>query len=408
MDRLHALIGIEHQVAGTSRELRAVVRSLAPSSVGAMLVHCSDEAEQEAAEVFRHAFLRDVLPRLAHGDRAPFLLTNPGARYEWGAIRVADANFSTPESARGFKVMVTKISGHVAVRHGGEAGVTFGVLERYGSEGVACGAVRATIEGSELPFALDLADALRAEGVDRLAALRDDARVDPVHRPLFGALLGARMQARHLVQDIQDHEPCTPTLHVVIHGVTLNKPGAATEIIGGVYEVDCRSRSATGNYQGLGDDPCAYALGMDVGRIRVTDPHIGTSRPARDHRRMAGDRLGTLRLSPAEATAVRTALERGVGTGKRRAVAHAALGPVLAGLAATAPLPTALVLAAEGALAVHRIHKLGHAAGAAAQARHAREGIEALAVHLATLPPERAERILDRLREGLYPVGAAG
>lgn len=398
MEKLYALLGAEHELAEVGRELRATVRSLSPATVGAGLLHCSDETEHETVEAFQHTFAQDLLPRLKYGSRVPFHMANPGARYEWGAAGIAENHFATSESADGFKVVVAKVNGHCGVMRSGADGLRFGVIERYGSESTCCGAIHALLAGSDLPLVEDLADALRSEGRDRVAQLGE---VEERLRPLFGAMVSARLQARLLVQDLQDHTPSTPTLYIVVFGVTLNKPGPDTEIPGGVYLIDRRTGTARDRYRGLGDDPRAYALEIDVGRMRITDPHIAEERDARDHRKLAGGRLRTLQPASADAGAARDVVERAqqAHTGRARGVL---LKSLLTGLVAVAPVPVALVLAAEGVSAMHHIHKL-HQVDEKGQRRNAEEAIAAVHARVDELPPEDVERVTARLLEELGP-----
>lgn len=394
MKRLYALLGSEHEPAAVGRELRAVVRSLSPATVGAGLLHCSDESEQESVDAFQHTFAQDLLPRLKYGSRAPFRMANPGARYEWGAALIAEDHFATAESASGFKVVVAKINGHCGVVRSGPDGLRFGVMERYGAESTCCGAIAALLAGSDLPFVSDMADALRSEGRDRVAQLGD---VEERLRPLFGAMVSARLQARMLVQDLQDHTPKTPTLYVVLFGVTLNKPGPDAEIPGGVYVLDRRATTPDDRYRGLGDDPRAYELQLDVGKLRLTDPEIDAERPARNHRELAGGRLATLEAP----SAAREVVQR-VRQSNSSGVKGVLLKSLLVGLTAVAPVPVALVLAAEGVSAMHHIHKL-HQADEEDQRQNAREAIEAVHARIDELSPEDVERVTTRLLEELGP-----
>jgi hypothetical protein len=394
MKRLHALIGIEHDLSEVCRELKAVVRSLSPQAVGALLVTCSDESEFECADAFLRGFAQETLPRLKYGERVPFRIANPGARYEWGGAPIAEEHFATPESERGFKVVVAKINGHVAVtRAGGE--VRFGSMARYGAESTYCGAVHAVLGGGHGPFVRSLRETLQSDGHDRLAALRDPARVDPALSPFYGALVNARLQARFLVQDIQEHTPCTPTLYVVLHGVTLNKPGPDTEVLGGVYTIDRRGKPRD-RYRGLGDDPAAYTFEHDIGRLHVRDPEVDTERTARDHRKLAHERLATWRERAAEAL---PALRRTLTQARRgpQSTGTLALHSLLGALAAVAPVPLALALAAQGLAGVYELHRLGNAPGDPAQAERAQDVIETVRSRVERMPPEEAARVLNAL-----------
>lgn len=271
MHNLLDLLGDEHDLGRVGRELRAAVRDQGAPVVGALHVTCSDESEQECQEVFLRSFAQEMLPRLRYGDRAPFRLANPGARYEPGAVRIAEDHFSTAEARRGFKVMVVKLNGHVALEPDPETGVRFGSLRRYDQGSAACGGVRALLDGSKLPFAREMAEGLRAGGRDRLATLleMDDARDG--RAMLYGALSSAYAQARRCVRDAEQHEPASPTLYLVLHGVTLNRPGHDTELVAGLHVLDHRGARHTTTYRGLGDDPADYVLETCAGRIRVAD-----------------------------------------------------------------------------------------------------------------------------------------
>lgn len=276
MERLHTLLGGEHEPAAVARELLTAVRALAPATIGAALVTCSDESELEEAEAFQEGFAREALPRLKSGTRSPFRMANPGARYEEGAAAIAEAHFATPESAQGFKVLVGKVNGHVGVIDSEAERPRFGRLLRYGVESTCCGAIDALLQGSDLPFVRDLRDALRSDGRDRVAELHE---VEEPLRPLFGAMVSARVQARRLAADVRRHVPETPTLYLLLFGVTLNKAGPDTEIPAGLYVIDRRTDTPEERYRGLGDDPRAYVLATEEGRLCIDDPALAETGP---------------------------------------------------------------------------------------------------------------------------------
>jgi len=116
MGRLEELVGVETDLARVSGIVQEFARTLGAPVVGAYHVTCSDESEWECAQAFQQSFAQAVLPALKQGRRAVFRSVNLGARYEAGAIGIAEQHFATGESQKSFKLMVVKINAHVAVR----------------------------------------------------------------------------------------------------------------------------------------------------------------------------------------------------------------------------------------------------------------------------------------------------
>ena len=158
--------------------------------------------------------------------------------------------------------------------------------DRYGRDSTSCGALNALVAGKRSPFLDDLQEAFDSEGRDRLAALRDGRRVEPLFRPLAAEVVSARLQARKAVLDIQDHAPAQPTFWVVLPCVTVNRHAQDTEIVCGVYAVDGRDGERVVTYSGLGDDPAAYRIERVDDRFTVTDDQVGITRSGRNHRQM--------------------------------------------------------------------------------------------------------------------------
>lgn len=407
MKRLQALVGGEHDLSETARVLRAAVRALSPTAVGGFQVTCADECEHECSAAFERGFALELLPRLKFGDRVPFRIANPGARYEWGAVRIAEDHFASAEARRGFLALVVKINGHVAFTESGHDEYAFGRTDRYGDESVYCGAIAAMLGDGDLPWVDDLRADLRSEGNDRLATLRGESLVAGGRNSLFGALTAARLQARKCVLDIQDHQPSAPTVYIVLHAVTLNKPGEDAELVGGLYVLDHRESKRVERYHGLGDDPAAYVLTRSRGRLQVSDPGSARERPVRDHRALAGARLqglaggarvldaagqGLLRLATADP-------EVGGAAGR------VALKGLLAALAGTSPLVAALLLVAEGAAGIHEVHHLERAVDPGAQERLARRVVEAVHERVDRLPTAVAQRVVAALRREFADAG---
>jgi len=283
VQRLRALLGREHDLADVAREIRAAVRASGATGVGGFHVTCCDESEYECSDAFLSGFAGEMLPRQRYGDRVPFRLATPGARYAPGTVRIAEDHFATEAARRGFLALVVKINGHVALVPG-TSGPTFGSLVRYDDESAYCGAVHAVLEESEavtagLPFVRDLRADLQGTGLDRLAALRAPALAADGRRALFGALALTDLQAQACVEDLRAHTPAGPTLYVVMACVTLNKPGRDTEIVAGLHVLDHRHAERTERYDGLGDDPLRYDLRVAQGRLQVARQQLDVDAP---------------------------------------------------------------------------------------------------------------------------------
>lgn len=246
---------------------------LNPAVVGALHVTCADESEWECIDSFQRCFVNEMLPDLKFGQKTAFHLSNLGGRYEWGAIPVAEHHFATAESHHAFKVMLIRVSAHVATEGNGRA-ARFGRMRRYDTQSTACGALHALLAGGDKPFLHDLREAFESEGRDRLAMLLDESRVAPTCRGLFVAVVNARLQARRAELEIDRHEPASPTLYLIASCVTLNRPEQDTELLCGLGTIDHRSPAKTIEYLGLGDDPTRYVLHDDPERVRVSDDQL--------------------------------------------------------------------------------------------------------------------------------------
>lgn len=262
MTPLQVFIGTESELHVVGSALRRFAEELGAPAVGAYHVTCSDELERECEEAFQRWFAQAALPDLKPHRPAPFRSVNLGARYEWGAIRVAEEHYATPASRKTFKLLVVKINSHVAVRPTPE-GPKYGLLDRYGCESAGCGALTGLFEGSSLPAVVELRRLFRSGDEDRMAALADPNVVDPHCRALLAAVTCARLQAHRAVLDIQEYQPVTPTVYLVLPCVTLNRTGADTELVVGQYGIDHTEDIAKVKYRGLGDDPADYRVNHD-------------------------------------------------------------------------------------------------------------------------------------------------
>ena len=115
MRRIQDLLGREVNLDTCNRALRDFAQSQRAAAIGAVHVTCSDECEREEVESFQQWVADSLLPELKFSARSPFRSANLGARYEWGAVRIAEEHFATPDSRDAFKLMLVKINSHVAV-----------------------------------------------------------------------------------------------------------------------------------------------------------------------------------------------------------------------------------------------------------------------------------------------------
>jgi hypothetical protein len=287
MERLHKLIGGEQDVDEVAHTLYAYARDVAAPVSGALHLTCSDESEKECRDALQRNFAGHLLPRLKLGARSIFRLANLGARYEWGAVHIAEEHYSTVAARKSFKLMLVKVNAHVCADQSAD-GLRFGRMQRYDARSTYCGALHSLMAGGRLPFASDLNDAFASEGRDRLAALLDDDRVPPECRSLYVAVVSARIQARRAFIDIQDRKPSSPTLFIVMPCVTINRKRKDGEIVCGVYRGDWRSNAPVFEYRGLEDDPAGYRMATAAGNVVIEDDHVESTRPARDHRKLVG------------------------------------------------------------------------------------------------------------------------
>ena len=401
-ERFFETLGQELPADELARLLRAYVQSLRAPVVGAMRISCSDETEQEMLSSFQRHFVRYLLPDLKLAAKSPFRSANLGGRYEWGAAPVAEQHYAVAKGADDGKVLVVKVNSHVAVDERVDM-PTFGVGSRYGGESPFCGALEAVVEGSEAPFALRLRDELDFEGVDRLSVLRDPRRVPRPLRSLFTAVLNARIQARRVMLDVQDHAPNSPTLYLILACVTLNRAGHDTEIPVGLYRCDRRSEAdarapGADEYRGLSDWPERYRLDGSLGRFSLSDRAGFEPRPARNHRALIRGRVGPIRTADeASSEHLEGALGRARDALARREVHGPVLKTLLAALAATSPVPAALLLFGEGMVHIHHAAKAHRLAQEAEDDPAARRMLAEIEARVGSLSPEEASHLTELL-----------
>ena len=365
MDRLEKYIGTEQEMDAVNRGLRDFAQQQRAGAVGAVHVTCSDESERETAESFQHWFADALLPELKYSIKSPLCAANLGARYEWGSARLAEHHFATPATRDSFKLLVVKINSHVSLVESAGT-VVFGQMDRYASPSLFCGAMHVLLDGgSQVPAMDELQELFASEGNDRLAALRDPQQVDPAQRGLLAAVISARLQARRAIVDIQDYQPQTPTVFLVLPCVAIDRKQRNTELLVGAYWSDCRGGTAAARYTGLGDDPARYRVEHRHGMLRIVDDQLHQFREARDHRQEVLSRWQQRRQREAVDSAHLREIAQRVRRNEHHDVrlARETLTTLLWLLADVAPVPAAIMLFAKGAAGIHhlyRAHRLAH------------------------------------------------
>ena len=210
MQSIRELIGKEWSLEQVGTALALAAQASQAPVVGAMHMVCADESEFEVCEAFNQHCVHKMLPSLKHARAAAFTLSNLGARYDHGAVHVAEHHYALGESVDQHKLMVIKVNGHVGIKmvDGQER---FGALERYGLDSACCGALHAMLGGVQGPFIDELKAAFSSQGLDRLEMLNDADKVAPGERSLFVAVSSAVLQARAVAQDILSKAPHSPT-----------------------------------------------------------------------------------------------------------------------------------------------------------------------------------------------------
>lgn len=391
-----------------SRSAAHFVRQLRPPVVGAMHITCCDQAEYEVAESFQRWFINEMLPSYKYATKSAFRSATLGAHYQWGAVRIAESHFTHADRGHPFKVFVVKINTHVSMidDHGQ---VRFGYMSRFNSteDSTFCGALHALLDDADLPFLPPIEEMFASEGKDRLAALRDPERVAPGLRGLFAAVTAARLEARRVMLDIQDHHPGSPTLYLILPCVSINRKSRDTEILCGYYEADyltpdtCRE-----NYSGLGDDPAAYRLNREKGRLHIEDDSTGPVRAARDHRSLV---LETWEAHEKQAQPVMEAVEneRYHAAAKELRRTHGAANSVTAEAlkallwiaADLFPIPVAVLLFAKGLVGMHHVYKAHRLARMEGTDEDARALLADVAENLERLPQEKKQHVMEVLTQ---------
>ncbi len=398
LERIRQLVGKERLVEEVSRELYMATLSLHAPVVGAMHLHCADEAEFESANVFHHGFVEHLLPKLKLGHRAAFRLATLGGRYEWGAIRIAEHHFATPETQKSYKLLVVKVNAHVGVQQERD-GDRFGSLHRYETTSPCCGALCALLDGGEQPFLQELGEAFQSENTDRLGVLRDETRVDPRFRSLLAALVSARLQARQVMLDIQDFQSTSPTFYLVFPCVTLNRRGRDTEIVCGFYSADRRGGATRDEYFGLGDDPGAYRVSRNLERYHVEERDRVHSRAARDHRLLIQERWRERNPAPMPQDEQLERIREDVVRDRHHDHRHAKtlLRLALPLLAEVAPVPVAILLFAQGIVGIHHAYRAHRLANEVASSHEAQQILHEIHAKIDTLEPAKAQALIELL-----------
>lgn len=399
MRRIHDLLGREVNLDACNRALRDFAQSQRADTTGAVHVTCSDECEREEAESFQQWVADSLLPELKFSARSPFRSANLGARYEWGAVRIAEEHYATPSSRDTFKLMLVKINSHVAALESvGET--VFGKMNRYDTNSTCCGALGALLAGTRHPAMDEIRMAFSYDDIPRLEMLRDADTIDPALTPFVAAILNARIQARSAIVDIQDFVPQSPTVTVVMPTVTINRPQRDTEFVVGLYWADSRKGVGEAEYVGLGDDPSKYVISTTHGYLRVEDNHLQQPREARDHRELVvkqyRNRHGQTEFGMDERWQQVIAKSQD-DSAKTPQLAQETLKTVLWLAADIAPIPLAVMLFAKGIVGIHHLYRVHRLARGSADSAEAREIIAEVSDQVTKLPVDRARETVQSI-----------
>ena len=398
METIHKLVGRELDSDELNHALKSFAQGYRAPVVGAMHLTCADESERECVDSFQGTFVQSLLPNLKLAHQSAFRLATLGAHYEWGAVRIAEAHYATPKTRDSFKVLAVKVNSHVSVDKTPE-GLVFGKMLRYQARSQYCGALHAMMEGGNQPFVPRLKEVFSSEGKDRLAILLDPDRVNPQFRALYAAAVMARLQARNVVVDIQDHQPLTPTLYFVIPCINLNRRDRDTEILCGVYTSDRRDESSVDEYCGFGDDPSKFELSEEWGKLRLHEGGTPDVRPARDHRelvrhewerRYRDSAKRDQRLDQAFQEAVH---EKATSPQAKKIL----LKTILRLLADLNPISASLFLFAEGVVGVHNFIRAQRISKELAGDEDAKQILDNIHGQVDAMGPEKAQRIIALL-----------
>ena len=246
----------------------------------------------------------------------------------------------------------------------------------------------------------NLAEVFVSEGPDRLAALTGGSRIDPQFLLLYTAMVSARLQARKVVLDVQDHKGWK-TEFLIIPCVTINRPERDTEIVCGFYHSTPGQPDREPDYYGLGDDPSLYEHQIKNSRLVITDDQLGSTRQARDHRQLALAQWHELtrdkRVRLDDDRIQRARLEAAQHTGPYHERARMLLRALLTVLADVDPVSAAVLLFAHGSVGIHHAFRVHRLARQLEDSHEAQKVLKEMRSKIDTLEPEQAEAMIEVL-----------
>ena len=399
MRRIQDLLGRETTSDSCNRALRDFAQSQRADTVGAVQVTCSDECEREQVESFQQWVADALLPELKFSARYPFRTANLGGRYEWGAVRIAEEHFATPETQNGFKLLLVKLNSHVAAIETG-SGTEFGRMNRYDSASTCCGAwglccpARGTLPWTNCDWRSPMMTCLAWTCYTTRAPWTPSSAVS--WPP--SSTLASRPAVRSF--NIQDYVPETPTVTIVLPTVTINRPQRDTEFVVGLYWADSRKGRGEAEYVGLGDDPSKYLTTRHHGYLCVQDDHLKQPREARDHRQEVVTQWRARHPQPQVTSdqRLRQIAETTDQTADYSArMAHETLKTVIWLAADIAPVPLTIMLFAKGLAGVHHLYRVHRLARGVDGDEQARDIIAEVSDQIPKLPVERARETIDAI-----------
>ncbi len=226
MKELCRIIGREQPLDQFHRNLnRAAAEDPAIEAFGCCLVTCADERQGQTRSSFDREVAAPLISDAANPRDRVFSISNLGARYETGALRLVDEHFT--RLSPGPRRLVVEIASHVG-RAGKDGGFEYGLVERFGRKSTCCGVLTALLA----PPATAAATAARHSwldevdstfGPERLAALRE---IDGPTRLVAAAVIHAALQAEAAVSDLLQGPLAALVDVLLVAGVSINQQSA--------------------------------------------------------------------------------------------------------------------------------------------------------------------------------------
>ncbi len=259
MKELYRTIGREQPLDQFHRNLkRAAAEDHAIEAFGCCLVTCADERQGQTRSSFDREVATPLISDAANPRDQVFSISNLGARYETGALRLLDEHFT--RLSPGPRRLVVEIASHVG-RAGRAGDFEYGLVERFGRKSTCCGVLTTLLAPTAAATAgrhswLDEVDS--TFGPERLAALRE---IDGPTRLVAAAVIHAALQAEAAVSDLL-RSPLPASVDVLlVAGVSINQRSAD-----GFLPVACQHLTVG---EGAAPTVAGYSLGTTPQELSI-------------------------------------------------------------------------------------------------------------------------------------------